>query len=184
MNTGFVQINVRHVGVRSKRRGEGTTLTSSRKRGVNEGQHIAMRSACSGVSNPCNVVNGLVDDSCSEGEGDLPGAISARIVDNDQLHCATTNRDGIAKAGSGCRKIGLLIERGDDDADQHTVSAASSVTCGLELEGLADAEEGAAQWFAGAAVELDAVIETEQEVRRADADAETGGLAQLPGPEV
>jgi hypothetical protein len=34
--------------------------------GVDKGQNIAMRSACSGVSNPRNIMNGLVHDCCAE----------------------------------------------------------------------------------------------------------------------
>src|SRR5437588_24737 len=34
--------------------------------GVNKGQNIAAGSVRSGVSNPCNIVNGLVYDHCAE----------------------------------------------------------------------------------------------------------------------
>lgn len=53
-----------------------------------------------------------------------------------------------------------------------------------ELERLADAEEGAAEGFARAAIKLEAVVEADEEVRSTDADADSAGFAGGPGAEV
>ena len=88
--------------------------------GVNENQSIAVRAPSANVSNPCDVVDLLMHDCCTEGPRNICGAIHTRIIDNDQFHTTPARSDRVPKAGQRFGKVPFLVESRDNDAQQHT----------------------------------------------------------------